>query len=357
MVFFKDLIFSLLEEGHSVNIVTNENEAEVPSCYKKRGCEIFHISCKRTPLRKETLQAIYQIKKIVEDGEYDIVHCHTPVAALCTRLACRNLRKKGLKVFYTAHGFHFYTGASFRNWLLYYPVEWLCSRFTDTLITINHEDFERAKKHFKTNNIIYVPGVGIDTNRFVNAKINRADYRRKLNVPENAFMLISVGELNKNKNHEVIIRTLAKLSDRDIHYVVAGEGDLLNHLERISRELGVSAQVHFLGYRSDIEKIYKASDVCVFPSFREGLPVALMEAMASGLPCVSSSNRGSMDLIDDKGGLFCKASNIGSFADAILFLRNNPDLCREMGVYNQIKINEFSIEKVMHIMKKIYINK
>ena len=166
MDFFKDLIHELVNAGHTVDIATNENGSPVPAYYHELGCEVYPLSCSRAPLNKGNLTAIREIKKIVRDGEYDMVHCHTPIAAACTRIACKGMRKRGLKVIYTAHGFHFYKGAPLKNWLLYYPVEWLCARWTDMLITINKEDYERAKKHLHTKRIEYVPSVGIDVKRF-----------------------------------------------------------------------------------------------------------------------------------------------------------------------------------------------
>ena len=147
MIFFNEFIKGLIEAGHSVDIASNTELFPVPSYYEEWGCNIFSISCTRTPFNKGTVRAVGELKKLVAENNYDIVHCHTPIAAMCTRLACRNARKKyGMKVFYTAHGFHFFKGAPLKNWLVYFPVEWFCSFFTDTLITINQEDYAFAKK-------------------------------------------------------------------------------------------------------------------------------------------------------------------------------------------------------------------
>ena len=140
MGFFTSIVEELLKAEHTVDVATNLNIGKLPDCYREWGCKIYPISCTRSPFNKGTIAAIKEIRKIVREGDYDIVHCHTPIAAMCTRLACRKLRKNGLKVFYTAHGFHFYKGAPLKNWLLYYPIECLCAHWTDTLITINRED-------------------------------------------------------------------------------------------------------------------------------------------------------------------------------------------------------------------------
>lgn len=166
MSFFTRIIQVLLKENNTVDIACNNTVSDVLQCYRDWGCTIYSLSCTRSPLDKGNLKAIKEIKYIVSKGKYDIVHCHSPIAAMCTRLACRTLRKNGVRVFYTAHGFHFYKGAPLKNWMIYYPIEWLCAHWTDTLITINKEDYDRARKHMHAKHVEYVPGVGIDLSLF-----------------------------------------------------------------------------------------------------------------------------------------------------------------------------------------------
>lgn len=352
MGFFKDVIKELLDEGHTIDIACNEDDAKVPDCYREWGCKVHQISCSRSPFDIGNIKAIKELKQIVSNNCYDIVHCHTPIAGVCTRLACKKLRKDGLRVIYTAHGFHFYKGAPLKNWLVYYPIEKLCAHFTDVLITINHEDYELAKKKMKAKRIEYVPGVGIDVDKFKNTVVDKAAKRRELGIPEDAFLLLSVGELNKNKNHEVVIRAIAQIGDKNIHYMIAGKGPLKDYLLELASQLGVADQLHLLGYQNDIVGIYKSSDLYIHPSFREGLPASLMEAMASGLPCIVSFIRGNTDLINENGGrqfdpydkktLICELTN--------LFAAN----INEMGVQNCIRIQTFSLDTVKELLLKIY---
>ena len=312
MGFFKSLINELIAEGHIVDIACNEMESAVPNCYREWGCTIHQINCSRSPLKADNVKAISELSRIVKDNNYDIVHCHTPIASMCTRLACRKIRKLGLKVIYTAHGFHFYKGAPLKNWLLYYPVEKICSYFTDTLITINKEDYDLAKRTMKSKKIEYVPGVGIDVDRFRNVVVDRKAKRQELEIPEDTFLLISVGELNENKNHEVVVKAVGELKDKNIHYAIAGAGHLKEHLLKVAEGVGVQERIHLLGFRSDVNELYKVADLCCFPSKREGLPVALMEAIASGISCLASQIRGNVDLINHiNGNLFdLKKSNL-----------------------------------------------
>ncbi len=300
MNFFKSVIRDLLDAGHTVDIATNEKTSQVPDCYREWGCEVYQINTSRSPLQKGNLKAIKQIKKIVADNHYDIVHCHTPVAAMCTRLACRKARKNGTKVFYTAHGFHFYKGAPLKNWLVFYTIEKICSRWTDLLITINKEDYDLAQKKMRAKKIVYVPGVGIDVEKFASAQADRSAKRQEIGVPENAFLLLSGGELSNRKNHQAIIRAMAQLKNPNVHYIIAGKGSLLEKLESLAKELGVDKQFHPLGHRRDVAELYKTADLFVFPSFQEGLPVSVMEARAAGLPIICSNIRGSVELVSEK---------------------------------------------------------
>lgn len=355
MGFFDSYIRELLDEGHVVDIATNETDTKVPDCYREWGCTIYPIDTSRSPLNPGNLKAIRQIKELVSQNGYDIVHCHTPIAAMCTRLACRSARKAGLKVLYTAHGFHFYKGAPLPNWLIFYPIEKMCSYFTDVLITINGEDYALARKKMKAKQIAYVPGVGVDIQKFQDTKIDRKEKRRELDVPENAVLLVSVGELNQNKNHEVVIRAMAQLHNPGIHYMIAGEGPLREHLHGLAQELDVSNQVHLLGYRKDIAQLCRAADICVFPSIREGLGLAAVEGMATGLPLIASDNRGTRDYaVHRVNALVCRHDSVEEFADAISQLAGNPGLRNEMGSKNVEIAKKYDIVSINAQMKQLY---
>ena len=316
MGFFKLFIKELLDEGHTVDIATNECDYPVADCYREWGCKIYPISCSRSPFKSGNLRAIKEIKRIVSNGGYEIVHCHTPIAAACTRLACKSLRKKGVKVIYTAHGFHFYKGAPKKNWILYYPIEKICAKWTDLLITINKEDYEFANRRIHAKKVEYVPGVGIEMDKFANTTVDKIKKRQEIGVPENAFMLLSVGELNENKNHQIVIKALAEVNDPSIHYVIAGKGDKADELNILAKEMQV--HLHLLGYRTDVAELYKVADAFVLPSFREGLNVSVMEALASGLPCLVSRIRGNVDMVNENvNGYYLDPFDIFSVADSI----------------------------------------
>ena len=355
MTFFKELVRDLLDQGHQVDIICNEDTYTVPSCYRDWNCRIFHHNCARSPLSLGNIKTVFQIRKLVQQEKYDIVHCHTPIVSFCTRLACIGLRRKGVRVMYTAHGFHFYSGAPLKNWLLFYPAEKLCAGLTDVLITINGEDHRRAKRKLNAKTIEYVPGVGVDTDKFTRLQIDRAAKRAELGIPEKAFLLLSVGELNDNKNHQAILRAFAELNREDIHYCIAGKGPSGQALQSLARQLGVADRFHLLGFRSDVAELYKAADIFCFPSLREGLPVSVIEAMASGLPVVAAINRGTVELVEEgKNGFLCDYTDISGFAQNIARLKDDPALLAAMSEVSIQKAAQYSVSKIVPQMEQIY---
>lgn len=354
MRFFLPFIKKLISDNHVVDIATNENVGKTPVAdnYRELGCRVYQISCSRSPMNSGNRRAIKEIKKIVNDTFYDIVHCHTPIAAACTRMACRNIRNKGTKVIYTAHGFHFYSGAPLKNWLLFYPVEKICAQWTDALITINKEDYARAIEKFKIENIEYVPGVGIDVKKFADDKTDKTMKRKELGIPTDSYVLLSVGELNDNKNHQIVIKALGDLKEKNMHYVIAGEGPQHEALVKLASELGVDKQFHLLGYRSDVSELYRMADVYILPSIREGLNVSIMEAMSSGLPCIVSDIRGNRDMVDEgNGGYLVDPMQKNAFVKAISKIKK---VGFDMGSYNKKKATMFESEIINASMTKIY---
>lgn len=344
MGFFRSFIHELIDEGNTVDIACSASEG-VPVCYLEWGCKIYPLSCTRVPMDLGNVKAIKEIRHLVKRNRYDIVHCHTPVAAVCTRLACNQYRRKGLKVFYTAHGFHFYSGAPLKNWLIYYPVEWICSFMTDTLITINNEDYKRAKRRFHAKNTCYVPGVGIDINKFSESSEGKK-IKEEFHISSTDFIFLSVGELNENKNHQIVVKALAGLSN--ITYIVVGSGEQ-DCLRDLAKRVGVN--LILAGYRSDISDFYNAANAYILPSLREGLNVSLMEAMASGLPCLAGKIRGNVDLIDREGGYLFDPTNIKEVRETIEKVMKNRS---EMGIHNREKINKFDVSNVITALFRIY---
>lgn len=338
--------------------VVARNDYENPADCVIPYCDTYYnVPFERNPLKPGNLKAYKELKHIIDEGEYDIIHCHTPVGAMLTRLAAKQARKKGTKVFYTAHGFHFYKGAPAINWILYYPVEKWLSRYTDVLITINKEDFERAKT-FKAGKVCYVPGVGIDLKKFNVGYVNKEQKRKEIGVSADDFVLLSVGELIPRKNHEVVIRALSVLKQlgklNHIEYVICGRGSYEADLRKLAEGLDVADHVHFLGYRNDISEICNCADLFVFMSHQEGLPVALMEAMACGLPAVCSNIRGNTDLIEDGVTGLLANNTPEEVAESISEMKSDTALRNRVASAALQKIKQFDLSSVEDEMSKIY---
>lgn len=361
--FNMDNIRLLIDSGYQVDVACNMKQGSTITIEKiesmkqeleMMGVKIYHIPIPRKITAVgEIIESFNFTRKLINEREYALIHCHSPIGGMICRLAnrCSN-RYRNSKVIYTAHGFHFFKGAPKRNWLLFYPVELACAYFTDILITINQEDYALAQKKFKHTKVVYVPGVGVDTKKFRSNLPKKNNLRQSLEIDNNDILLVSVGELSTRKNHEVVIRALAQIENNSLKYVICGLGSLQDYLEKLVSDLQIESQVFFLGYRSDIADILNISNIYVFPSLQEGLPVALMEAMACGKAVVCSSIRGNTDLIDEKGGALFDPKDSESCMLAIKDLLNR-DLT-EMGKYNRKKVEGFSREKVEDCMRKIY---
>ena len=341
--------------------VAARNDYEDPAECRIPYCDTyFDIPFERTPWKAGNIQAFRMLKKVIEEGQFDIIHCHTPVGALLARMAALKARKQGTKVIYTAHGLHFFRGAPLMNWLLYYPVEWVLAFVTDVLITINQEDYARARKHLHAKRVEYVPGVGIQTDTFRCDPEKRKNKRRELGFVDEDFLILTVAEMTRNKNHITILKALSLLKEEPefqrMHYLICGRGEMWGRLEADARELGVAEHVHFLGYRSDAPELYGTCDLFAFMPYREGLPVALMEAMSGALPIVCTKIRGNTDLIDDGVcGVFCEYSP-EALARQILELYRDPQRREELGRNAALRVQAYDMRNVHDVMKNIYLS-
>ena len=339
-------------ETHVAAHADTEKESRI-SC-----CDVFHeVGFTRTPFTLKNIKAYKVLKQLINDNSFDIIHCHTPAGAALTRLAARQARSRGrTKVIYTAHGFHFYKGAPLLNWLVYYPIEKFLSRYTDVLITINKEDYEIAKNKMHAKTTEYIPGVGIDVKKIQNIKVDRNKKRHELEIPEDAIVLLSVGELSKRKNHEIVIKALSQLEDKNVVYAICGKGSMQEYLQDLACQLNVRDRVFLLGYRTDIIEICKASDIFLFPSLQEGLPVALMEAMACGLPVVCSQIRGNIDLITNGvNGYLWNVTDSAELCKVIVNIKQSINFCKQCAHHNVEIAKRFDIRQSLSAMGRIYI--
>lgn len=335
-----------------------DNDEEYTRLYikelKSKGVYIHDIHFARSPFSKDNLACYKQLKIIIENNHFDLIHVHTPTVSILTRLAARKVRKDGTKVMYTCHGFHFHNSSPKKNWLIYYPIERLMSRFCDYIIAINKEDYNRAKT-FHAPNVRYIPGVGVDIQRFKETVVDRACYKESIGIPSDSILILSVGEMTPRKNHEVIIRALGKLQNPNIYYVICGNGPLKDYLSGIAIEQGLRDNVRFLGFRRDIPELCHTADISAFPSRIEGLGLAGIEAMAAGVPLVSSNVHGIKDyVINGKTGYAMDPDDVEGFAMSIKKLAEDKNLRYSMKEACLNAVLPFERENAVNEMIKIY---
>jgi len=312
------------------------------------------IDIQRNPFSLKNVVAYRQLKRLMKEQDFDLLHCHSPVGGVLARLAAKAAGIK--KVIYTAHGFHFCKGAHLINWLLFYPVERLMSRYTDTLITINREDYKRARA-FKSCRVEYVPGIGIDSSAYGMPGIARWARRRELGIADEETLIISVGEFSKRKNQQVIIKSLAAMKKDKIKLMLCGTGVKEKKLRLMVKKYGLEEKVIFMGYRNDIPQLLPLADIFVLPSYREGLPVAVMEAMASSLPLVCSRVRGNKDLVKEgKGGYLVPVNDVAAYTKALARLIEDKMIRESFGAYNKSRVRKYDRQLVKEKMTEIYIS-
>lgn len=355
--------FLCQELGCEVHIACNfeyleDTDADSAKNYiqelKSKGIFLHLIRFARSPLSFRNITAFKELKRLINDLHFDLIHCHTPVASMLTRLASKKARKKGSVVMYTCHGFHFHNAAPKKNWLLYYPIEKWLSKHCDYLVTINHEDYERAKT-FHCKNVRYIPGVGVDLKRIFDAKIDKASYKESIGVPRDSILLLSIGEMIERKNHQVIIKALGKLNNPSIYYAICGKGPLKEKLQNLARKEGLEDRVLFLGFRKDIPELCNAADISAFPSKIEGLGLAGIEAMAAGVPLISSNVHGILDyVVDGKTGFAVKPNDVNGFAVSIDKLSASKELRYSMRDCCIKQVRAYDKPNALQAMRNIY---
>lgn len=363
--FNMDNINILQQQGYHVDVVTNfengstttkERVDQIRELLESKGVNTIHMPIPRKISDINGIIDSYRnVKKICNENKYQIIHCHSPIGSVVARLAARNSRKTGTRVIYTAHGFHFFKGAPLKNWIMFYPIEWICSFITDVLITINHEDYDRACRKLHAKAVKYIPGVGIDTQKIINTKVDRDKMRESLGIPADAVVVLSVGEMNDNKNHVTIVKAIAEISNKNLYYVICGIEKPGNGVRQTAKELGIEDRVMLAGYRRDVIQIAKSCDIFAFPSKREGLGLAALEAMAAGLPIVTSNVHGIVDYsVNGATGYTCSPYDVHGFAYNIKKLAVDSALRRKMGEENRKRAIAYDIKNVKAIMEKIY---
>lgn len=344
----------LKEQGWTVDVAASGEET-VPYCDRQiRG------EWKRSPFTLDTLRGVRQLRRIIEAEHYDIIYCHTPVGALVARLAAQKARSGGTKVVYFAHGFHFFTGAPLINWLLFYPVEKILAHRTDLLITLNDEDYARAKKCFpKKLPVMQVPGIGVEFSRLdVDDPAQcRAQLRSEWGISDDALVLVYVAELIANKNQKMLLEMLQRVKEKhpDAVLLLVGPDHADGHYQRLAQQMGLADSVIFTGWRKDVGACLRAADIAVASSLREGFALNIVEAMHCGLPVVATDNRGHVPILrDGENGFLVHVGESEKMAQRVLEIREKAQLREKL---THVDVSRYSAravaEQIYEILKRI----
>ena len=355
--FHRPLAEMLHEHGWEIDVAARDNLAEKNGLKLDFADRVFNVPFSRSPFSIDNAKAYRQLKKIICDGQYDVVHCNTPVGGILARAAAASHRKNGLKVFYTAHGFHFYKGAPLKNWLLYYTVEKLFSRITDKLITIVEEDYAIALKRFHCP-VFRIRGVGVDDNRFFPLDQCEMDNKRmQMGYAVTEKLILCVGELLPNKNQKMAIMAMPEVLKNypNAKLLIAGNGPEREKLEELADSLGLHAHIEWLGYKTNIPDYDQISDLLVSCSIREGLGLNVVEAMMCGKPVVLTGNRGHRELIDHgRNGFMVPLGDCKSMAEYICKLFDDAVEYTEFSNNALAFAKRYSKKRVKEELRSIY---
>ncbi len=324
---------------------------------ERQDVHLHNIAIQKKPWQiSGNKRALHQLINIIRKEQINVIHCHTPMGGVLARLAALFCGRR-VYVVYTAHGFHFYKGAPAINWLIYYPAERLLAHVTDCLITINHEDAARARRFSLRRNgkSVRIPGVGLDRERFYPMPNMREELKRKLEIPADAFHIAMIGELNKNKNQIVVLDALKELKDCTIYCSIWGRGDSKAFLQEKIREYGLASRVRLRGYCENPEIMLQSADCFIFPSLREGLGMAALEAMACGIPVIAADNRGSREYMKAGiNGFVCHAGSVTDYVKAIRQMKESAALRQRMSEAARKETESYDIKIVKSIMQSVY---
>lgn len=335
----------------AANFSMDKHCVEYAKIISRQGIVIHDIPFARASL-KNNFNCIAQIRKLLVTEKFDLVHCHTETGGILTRISSGVAPES--KYIYTPHGMSFYKGSSIKSQMVYRPIEkWICSRM-DINIAMNAEELE-VLKGWNASKAFFVHGVGIELDKYQNSKVDIAEKRKSFGIPEEAFLMLAVGELNENKNHKIILESMEMLKDdENLYLLICGEGALRNALLNQADIYGIKNRVILAGFRYDMQEIFPIANCLIFPSYHEGLPVSVMQAMAAGLPVICSKIRGNTDLIKTNGGILCNPNSSEDFRNAIIKLKNDESLRNMMSKTNRCNSVKYSLVNVRNELENIY---
>lgn len=341
----------LLEKGYEVHCACSIDKP-VNKELQEKGVKIFEVPFSRNPLGIGNIKAYNKLRELQRIHSYDIVHVHTPIAAIYGRLL--KLSFPSLKTIYTAHGYHFLKGGSKLGWLLYYPIEKIMAKFTDVIININKEDYEITKEKLKPKKAYLLNGVGLDLSKYKKlGEKEISEKRSELGLSKDDFVVLMIAELNKNKNHIQLINAMEILKEKypNIKAICIGDGDMMDSLNEYVNVNSLQNNIFMLGYREDVNNLINISNIGILMSYREGLPRNIMEFMACGRKVIATDIRGCRDIVcnDSVGQLV----GVGDYEATAKAIEKYYLLCdKDFEVSDEIR--KYDVENINYELLKVY---
>ena len=357
--FFLPLTKHLRDRGWQVDAMAKElsTDKEYPDLFDR----LWDIDWSRNPLDPRNLiVATQQIRQVLAQEEYNIVNVSTPVAAFVTRYALNGLKNRGkLKVIYTAQGFHFYRGGKPLKNTMFLTLERLAGPWTDYLVVVNREDEEAAQRYglVPAQKVRYIPGTGINVDRFNPNAIGEAEVlkvRQELGLCQDNSLFLSVGEFIPRKRPWDILKAFAQMGKPQAHLAFAGRGQILEEMQQLATDLGVQNQVHFLGMRSDIPTLMRASTATLLASEQEGLPNCVMESLCLEIPTIGTEIRGTRDLLEGGCGLLFKVGDVDGLARSMVWIMDHPEDGRIMAKRGRERVTEYGLPQIIKVYEALY---
>ncbi|TGE33799.1 glycosyltransferase [Desulfosporosinus sp. Sb-LF] len=319
----------------------------------------WDIAFEKNILSAKNLLAINTVKNILEQNHFEIISIHTTLAGAIVRAAIILAGKRNTRVIYTSHGYFFWNGGPFANWIKYLPPEKICAGVTDCVIAMNYEDFALAQKYkLCSGDVELIPGMGVDLERYKpydNVKKRRM--RQCYGIHENDFLVIYPAEMSRRKNHRELLKAFAIFLNHvpSGRLLLPGDGLLLKENLALAEELEILERVMFPGHIDGMEEVYPMCDMAVSSSISEGLPLNIIEAMACGLPIVASRIRGHIELIDDKrNNCLYLPGDAEGLARAMYDIFRSKDTLKTISIKNIEKAEQYSLEKAKERICAIY---
>lgn len=341
------------DQGYETHVASNSLE----STREIKYCDFKHqIDFKRSPFSFKNIKLYKSFKKIVKEHDFELVHAHTPMGGLFTRLA---FKREKTAVFYTAHGFHFLKGGPKSSWIMFYPIEKYLSKYTDELLTINREDYDLATKKFsKKVHMSLVNGVGVNLEDYqTTSKDSQKSLKQELNINENDFIMTYVGEHTKGKNQVYLINAMSDIVKVKpyVKLILVGYGKELDNHKKVIKELNLEENILVLGFRDDINNLLSITDLVVSSSLREGLAKAILEALVAGKPLLVSSVRGNKDLVEESvNGLTFDPKDLNDFINKFNYLEENREVLIKYSSESLRKSKDFDLNKVLTDVTTLY---